>query len=75
MKEGRKQEYLEKTPDDEPQKMPHSQAQKFMETWTHSLALVAGEESRRANHYTSGGHHTLHAFIRTLIHNYVYDIH
>ena len=30
MKEGRKPEYPEKTPDDEFQKMPHNKAQKFM---------------------------------------------
>ena len=29
MKEGRKPEYLEKTPDDELQKMPHTKARKF----------------------------------------------
>ena len=29
MKEGRKPEYPEKTPDDELQKMPHTKAQKF----------------------------------------------
>ena len=29
MKEGRKLEYPEKTPDDELQKMPHTKAQKF----------------------------------------------
>ena len=29
MKEGRKPEYQEKTPDDKLQKMPHTKAQKF----------------------------------------------
>ena len=29
MKEGRKPEYPEKTPDDELQKMPHTKARKF----------------------------------------------
>ena len=29
MKEGRKPEYPEKTPDDEPQKMPNTEARKF----------------------------------------------
>ena len=29
MKEGRKQEYPEKSPDDELQKMPHNKARKF----------------------------------------------
>ena len=46
MKEGRKPEYPEKTPGDELQKMPH-------ETRTRILALVAGQDSRRANHYTT----------------------
>ena len=29
MEEGRKQEYLEKTPDDELQKMPHTTVRRF----------------------------------------------
>ena len=29
MEEGRKLEYFEKTPDDDPQKMPHAKAGKF----------------------------------------------
>ena len=52
MKEGRKPEYPEKIPGDELQKMPHTKAPKIQapsETRTPTTALVAGEESRRAN--------------------------
>ena len=45
MKEGRKPEYLEKTPDDELQKMPHTKSPKIQaptQTQTRTLALVAG---------------------------------
>ena len=45
MKEGRKPEYPEKTPDDEVQKMPHTktlQIQAPSETRTRTIALVAG---------------------------------
>ena len=45
MKEGRKPEYPEKTPDDELQKMPHAKSPKIQaqkETRTRTLALVAG---------------------------------
>ena len=45
MKEGRKPEYPEKTPDDELQKMPHTKAPKIQtpsETQTRTIALVAG---------------------------------
>ena len=45
MKEGRKQEYPEKTPGDELQKMPHTTARKIQapsETRTRAVALVAG---------------------------------
>ena len=45
MKEGRKPEYPEKTPDDELQKMPHTKARRFKprsETRTSTVALVAG---------------------------------
>ena len=55
MKEGRKAEYPEKTPEDKLQKVSHTKTWKFKpqtETWTRTLALVAGLESRHANHYT-----------------------
>ena len=45
MKEGRKPEHPEKTPDDGLQKMPQTKAQKIQapsETRTRTLALVAG---------------------------------
>ena len=45
MKEGMKPEYLEKTPDDELQKMPHNKARKsqiLTETRTRTQALVVG---------------------------------
>ena len=45
MKEGRKPEYPEKTPNDELQKMPHTKARRFQapsETRTRTIALVAG---------------------------------
>ena len=54
MKEGKKLEYPEKTPDDEFQ--PHTKAPKIRdpgESQTHTLALVAGQESTCANHYTT----------------------
>ena len=57
MKEGRKPEHPEKTPDDGLQKMPHTKfSPKFQtstETRTRTLALVAGKESRRSNRYTT----------------------
>ena len=45
MKEGKKPEYPEKTPDDELQKMAHTKARKFKprcETRTRNLVLVTG---------------------------------
>ena len=45
MKEGRKLEYPQNTPDDELQTMPHTEVPKISaptKTWTHTLALVAG---------------------------------
>ena len=47
----RKLEYLEKTPDDELQKMSHTKAPKF-KIETRTLALVTGKESRHAIHHT-----------------------
>ena len=55
MKEGQKPEYLEKTPGNKLQKMPHTKARNFKsqsETRTHTIALVASYERRGANHYT-----------------------
>ena len=42
MKEGRKPEYWEKTPDDELLKMPHTKARKFKPLSRLEPALVAG---------------------------------
>ena len=66
MKEERKPEYPEKTPGDELQRMPHTsyllgstrthtrpKIQAPSETGTRAVALVAGQESRHANHYTT----------------------
>ena len=53
MTEGRKPEYPEKTHDDELQKMMHTKAQNFMPQPRLKPALVAGYESRSANHYTT----------------------
>ena len=58
MKEGRKPEYPEKIVDYKLQKVPHTKARKFKSQprpRTHTLALVAGQESRRATHYTTRG--------------------
>ena len=52
MKEGRTPEYTEETPDDELQKRPHTKAQRFKPQARLEPALVAGQEGRRANHYT-----------------------
>ena len=53
MKEGRNRRTRRKPHDDELQKMPHTKIQAPSETRTRTLALVAGYESRRANHYTT----------------------
>ena len=55
MKEEKKTEYPEKTPKDELQKTVTNSSPKIQDpngTRTLTLALVAGHESRRANHYT-----------------------
>ena len=59
MKEGKQPEYPEKTPGDELQKMPHTKAQRFKpqaRIRTRTIALMAGKESRHANHYTRRRH-------------------
>ena len=58
MKEGRKPEYSEKSPDDEFQRMPHTKSLKIQaptETSTCTLAFVAGAcyEPKSANHNTT----------------------
>ena len=56
MKEGRKPVYPEKTPDDEPTENATYYSPKIQapsETRTRTLALVASQESRRANPYTT----------------------
>ena len=54
MKEGRKQEYVEKTPDDELQKMPHTKAQNSSSKQDLILHNSIGGRlgSRHANRYT-----------------------
>ena len=54
MKEEKKPEYPEKTPDDEIQKNPTYQSPEIQaptETRIPTLALEAGQDSRRVNHY------------------------
>ena len=55
MTEGKEPVHLGKTPDDELQKMPHAKARNSTptDTRTHTLAFLAGKESRRANQYTT----------------------
>ena len=49
MKEGRKQEYSEKTPDDELQKMPQTNAQKFKPQPRVEPALQHRWQARKAD--------------------------
>ena len=53
MKEGRKPEQPEETPDDGFQKLPHTKARKFKSHPRLEPALVAGLESRRVDRYTT----------------------
>ena len=53
MREGRKPEYTEKTLGDELQKMPHTKDRRFKRQARLEPALVAGQESRRADLYTT----------------------
>ena len=50
MKDRRKSEYLEKTPDDELRKMPHTKTRKFK---PRPRFEPAGLDNRHANHYTT----------------------
>ena len=49
MKEGRKPEYLEKTPGDELQKMPHTKAQKFKPQARLEIAQYHWWQARKAD--------------------------
>ena len=49
MKEGRKQEYPEKTPNDELQKMPHTEARKFKPQPRHEHTLEHWWQARKAD--------------------------
>ena len=57
-----KRQYPDKTADDDSQKIPHTTFDKIKapsETGTLTLALVTGQESRRAHHYTKHPTQTL----------------
>ena len=56
MKEGRKPEYPEKTPDDELQKMPHTEARKFKPQARLEPALQHWWQARKADVLTITPH-------------------